>query len=535
MLISMKKFLFVMSTIYYLVSTNSPVSAASEFTTSFNSLYTVLSSGDTQVIHTITLKNNLSYIYATNYSIATSGDDLSEITTSDEYGSISHSITSQNGVTTIHLTIARPAVGLDQLKTLTISYKTKDIVEQIGATTTINIPRLARANEAENYVRVVKVEAVANQATHIFPQPSGVEQSGDFTTYTFVAHQSDALTLLFGDSVTYKLNLTYELKNKELSSIDSELALPPDTSYQHIVIGKLDPPPLDIHLDPDGNWLARYNLAPQEKRLVHAELYATIYPVPTLPDPSTTSLPNTTKSLYWDFSATPVTDLAGQLKTPENIYHYLASNFSYAYANSSAGSPRLGALAALASPSNVLCTEFTDSFVALTRALSIPSRELNGYVYTKSSLTRPIGSATDILHAWPEYYDLEKFTWTQLDPTWGNTTGGVDYFHKLDFSHITFVRHGVEDSYPLPAGAYKSNPNEKYIEVVVSEPIEENQDIVVQNDIVYNHGNVAIVHEDVGYLPPYGSAPLPLQKSLSFYDKIKIVCAKLLSIFYRPH
>ena len=54
---------------------------------------------------------------------------------------------------------------------------------------------------------------------------------------------------------------------------------------------------------------------------------------------------------------------------------------------------------------------------------------------------------------------LEKERWIQIDPTWGSTTGGVDYFDKLDTNHITFVRKGISPDEPLPAGAYKIDPN----------------------------------------------------------------------------
>ncbi len=58
----------------------------------------------------------------------------------------------------------------------------------------------------------------------------------------------------------------------------------------------------------------------------------------------------------------------------------------------------------------------------------------------------------DVLHAWPEYYDESKKTWIMIDPTWGNTTHGMDYFSSLDFEHITFVIKGLSSTYPVPAG-----------------------------------------------------------------------------------
>lgn len=531
----MKKiFLILILVIFHFPVFTSHVNAISEFSTTFNSLYTITRDGTTNVTHTITLKNNLAHIYATEYTIATSGDKIENITTSDEVGPITNNTNVQNGVTTIQLNIARPAIGKDQVKTLYISYQTNDVVEMLGNTTTINIPRLARANEAESYTRVVRIENIQDREQFIYPPPSKTEPDGDYVLYTFYGHQSDSLTLLFGSSVTYKINLTYELRNKELNSADSELALPPDTDYQHILLASITPQPLNIYLDDSGNWLARYNLAPQEKLVIKAELFATIYPQPSQFDPSKNTLQKTVNSKYWDTTSSVVVDLANQLKTPENIYNYIMTNFTYNYAGINGGVGRKGALVALTSPSNVLCTEFTDSFVALARTLSIPAREINGFGYTKNSTLRPLSTTSDILHSWPEYWSESKKKWISIDPTWGNTTGGIDYLNKLDFSHIAFVRHGLEDSYPLPAGSYKSSPTDKHIQVEIAQnPPPEKISSEIRNNIFYNTGNVAIVNEVAGYIPPFGSFELPLPKQVSFYDKIRLLCAKLLSKFWQ--
>jgi transglutaminase-like putative cysteine protease len=512
-------FLFPIS--YFLFPAAPTAQAVSEFTTSYHSLYTIKSSGPTTVVHTITLQNNLSHIYATDYSLATSGDHLEEIVASDESGEIPSSTTVQNGVTTIRLKIDHPAIGKDQVKTLTLAYQTDDVVERIGDTTTINIPRLARANEAQKYVRVVRLEKEADNPSLIYPPQSKTEPDESYTSYTFDGHQNESLTLLFGSSVTYKLNLTYELKNKELSAIDSELALPPDTPYQQVVLSSITPPPIRIDLDDNGNWLARYHLSPQEKLLVQTELFITVSPIPLHYDPSVTSFQKTPRSKYFDTSSASIVDLANRLKTPSNIYEYLVNNFTYNYGDISAAS-RKGALASINSPSFVLCTEFTDTFVSLARSLEIPSREINGYGYTKNSILQPQNIQTDILHSWPEYFSSDQKKWVSVDPTWGNTTGGIDYFNKLDFSHIAFVRHGSEDSYPLPAGAYKSNPKDKYVQVEIAKNIPTiDNSFEIRDNVVYNTGNVALINDVVGYLPPYGQYQINSAQSPSSWSKIK--------------
>lgn len=507
------------------------VFAASEFSTSFESIYTIQESGETSVTHNIDLKNNLAHIYATEYTIQTNGEDLKNISAIDETGDITTETISQNGITSIHMLITRPSIGKDQVKNIKLSYQTSDVLEQIGSTKTVNIPRLEKANESENYKRIVKIKGVQDVPEYIYPPANSKIAEDGYSVYFFDGHQGDSLTLLFGESVTYKLNLIYELKNNEISSSDTEMALPSDTSYQHIILDSIDPKPKSIKVDSDGNWLARYNLESQSKILVKVTMFATIYPIPKLIDPSSAQTTSSLKSKYWQTN-TMVADLGAKLKTPENIYKYLVDNFAYNYTDNTTRRDRLGAIAALTSPSNVLCTEFTDSFVALTRTQNIASREINGFGYTKNGKLLPQNSNTDILHAWPEYYDADKKIWISVDPTWGNTTGGVNYFSKLDYSHIVFVRHGLEDSYPLAAGAYKSNVADKSIIVEVASTIpEEISNTENINNVITNTGNVAISNSEIGYLPPYGSIQINSSKRSSLYDKIMLICAKLLSIF----
>jgi hypothetical protein len=160
--------------------------------------------------------------------------------------------------------------------------------------------------------------------------------------------------------------------------------------------------------------------------------------------------------------------LAGELKTPEAIYDYVVKTLKYDFNRTAGTNTRYGALNALESPDSAVCREFTDLFIALARAGGIPTREVNGFAYTANTKQRPLSLSQDVLHAWPEYYDSDKRTWIMVDPTWGSTTGGVDYFNTLDFDHIAFVVKGSDDTYPIPAGGYKSQEQKTLKDVNVS-------------------------------------------------------------------
>ena len=98
-----------------------------------------------------------------------------------------------------------------------------------------------------------------------------------------------------------------------------------------------------------------------------------------------------------------------------------------------------------------LCIDFTDLFIALTRSVGIPSREIDGYAYAKDLTSTPIkqiDGRSDFLHSWVQYYDPQN-GWISVDPTWG-TTSGLDYFSRLDNNHLALVIKGSNSQYPQP-------------------------------------------------------------------------------------
>ena len=164
---------------------------------------------------------------------------------------------------------------------------------------------------------------------------------------------------------------------------------------------------------------------------------------------------------YWEINDPSLLALSEKLKDPKNVYDYVVSNLSYDMARVDQDLIRFGAKATLDSPKTALCMEFTDLFVALTRALKVPAREIEGYAQTNNEKRQPVSLRKDILHAWPEFYDRVSQTWRMVDPTWENTTGGINYFDEFDFNHIVFAIHGIDSVQPHPAGGYKTDVDTK--------------------------------------------------------------------------
>lgn len=511
--------------------------ASGEFQTSFDSTYTLQLDGKVSVYHKISITNNLANIYLTKYTISLGSENISDLRVLSEGKKVPATLQNSGAASTLEITIPKPVIGKDQVLSLEVNYQTPNIAKKSGNVWELNIPRVARANEYTHYVRQVAYPTSLGPPTVAIPRPSSQSQESGQTILSFVGFPGDSISLLFGSHLDYKLNLRYYITNTTSSKADTEIALPPDTEYQQVLLDSIDPQPKNIRLDDDGNWLATYTLKPGENQEINAVEYVSVYPQPHFALGIGNAENLVSKQKYWDKDAANIVNLASQLKSPEFIYDYLLENFVYDFKKVGLGSERLGGSKALNNPNQAVCTEFTDTFISLARALNIPAREINGFTFVSDSpLSAP--SEEDFLHAWPEYFDSATNTWVQIDPTLGNTTGGLDYFSKLDYSHIAFVIHGEESDYPYPAGAYKADPNEKSITVELADSIPASKNDLSVTEAgkffqITNHGNSAAREQNltlpsghnytVEYLPPLATLEIPVSESANPNIFLKII------------
>lgn len=449
--------LLLVATGYFIFAT--PSSAQEEFNTRFTSTYTVSEEGITTVEHLIELTNKLANVYASEYSLTIGSTRVKNVSAIASSGTSTTSVSTDDNTTSININFTDPAIGKDQTLRFTVSYLNLDIATKNGRVLEVNIPRLANIADLDEYNLLIKVPDSFDQPTIISPQTTSITKSQGQRIIRYSKRQigSRGISILFGDHQVYDFTLRYTLKNPGITNGSVEIAIPPDTPYQKLFYQSITPTPENVVVDQDGNWLARYTLRPSETLQVSSIGQAVLYLKPVVETPPTI---DTSRYLgaqkYWPVSDPAIKSLAQKLKTPENIYNYIVENLNYNYDRIDASTTqRLGAKAALDDPQNAICTEFTDLFVALTRAAGIPARSQDGFAFTTNSKLRPLSLRVDVLHAWPEYYDTATNRWVPVDPTWGNTTQGIDYFSRWDLNHFTFTIHGQDSVTPYPAGAYK--------------------------------------------------------------------------------
>lgn len=470
----MKKVLSFVLFLVLLLTFSKHSFAAENFRTDYNVKYTILPNATTHVDMNVVLTNLTDQYYASLYKITVGFADIKNVIASDDQGKIDPKITQEDKGEGIELSFNDHPVGINNKLFFTISFDTDQIAQNLSSVWEINIPGISSQNNFSTFNVTVSYPPTLGKPTYIKPKISENSQQVGNLYFTKDQLGLSGISLAFGDSQNYKFDLTYHLQNQNLFPIKTELALPPSTNYQETMLLDLNPKPLNITLDKDGNWLAQYYLQPSQKLDVEAIGKIKVYLSPknqiiTKDQIKDYLAPKT----YWESQNPKIKETAQNLKTPKDIYNFVVNTLNYDFERAIENKPRLGAVSALKNPNSAVCLEFTDLFIALARASGIPAREVDGFAYTQNSKERPLSLIKDVLHAWPEYYDFNKKAWVMVDPTWGKTAG-TDYFDVLDFDHISFVVKGENSDYPIPAGGYKlqSEKNLKDVNVEISSSFE---------------------------------------------------------------
>lgn len=455
--------LFFLFTIHHLPFTRNAL-AAGEFETNYKVLYDVDEKGQTKVTQEITLTNKTSNFYADKFELKIGSTKVEDVKAKDTTGPLATEAKFENNVTVITVKFNQKVIGIGKNLSWNLTYSSGELAAKSGQIWEVSIPRLAKSADISQYLATVSTPSSFGPIAFAVPEPLTSEKKGSRQLFTFNRDQlvESGIAISFGQKQVFSFTLNYHLENNNLTSQVQEIALPPDNNYQKVVIEKLDPIPLDVVVDQDNNFLAKYRLSPRAQIDITAKGYIEVFSRPfrnIYPSLSPAEKGEyLKKQKYWETDNSLVMEKAGGLKTPKEIYDFVSTYLNYNEDRlTQAKIERQGAAAAAQRPQDAICTEFTDLFIAIARAAGIPAREVEGYAYTQNERLRPLSLALypgDVLHAWPEFWD-DNLGWVQVDPTWGFTSGGLDYFGKLDFNHITFVQRGISSLAPFPAGSYK--------------------------------------------------------------------------------
>ncbi|HVZ66778.1 MAG TPA: transglutaminase-like domain-containing protein [Patescibacteria group bacterium] len=443
-------FFFVLSFLFLVL----PIKAYADddFDISTVATYNIQPDGNTRITQDISIKNKKEFVYTPSYTISIGFKNIGNIKTYNADGSIENVVKNNNDGATIEVNFPKRVVGAGNVNKFTVSFDTDEIAKRLGSIWEVNIPGLSSPDSFSSYTINVIVPPSFGLPNIIKPY----KKFANGQSYSFNKNEigEGGIFLLFGDAQYYTFNLSYHIANDKIIPVRTEIALPPMTDYQDVRIKSLDPKPIDVYQDKDGNWLAIYNLNPKERKDIQATVIVKVLSGPLI----NTSIPasgSIQSEKYWEVNNPNIQKLSADLKTPQQIYNYVVNTLNYNFDKVGDKNIRLGAAGVLKRPDFAVCLEFTDLFVTLARAVGIRARAVEGFAYTENEKLRPLSLSNDVLHSWPEYYDENLKTWIMVDPTWGNTTHGMDYFNTMDFDHVAFVIKGDSSTYPVPAGGYK--------------------------------------------------------------------------------
>ncbi len=438
--------------------------AADEFSVSQQIQYQIDASGNSTVIQDVELKNNFSQIYPKEYQITLSSNEITNVTGSDSQGNIIQNVEQQGDNTAINLVFNQVNLGKDQITKFRLKYSINSLATQKGNTWEITIPENQTSDNQSQTEITINLPTSFGSLSFASVNPQNLISLNNETQLFFSSNQKNQkILLIFGDYQLFDFKFKYLLENTESQVKKFQIAIPPETDSQKIIYSTIDPTPENITIDNDGNFLAEYQLKPQESLEINISGQAKIIHLNSNQAKINPS-DYLQKDTYWEIDDPVLTQIAQTLKTPKDIYNYVVQTLTYKTTNIDS-SFRQGAAFTIQNPTQALCTEFTDLFVTLARIKGIPAREVEGFAYSNNVKIKPINTNTDVLHAWPQYYDSNKQAWISVDPTWEKTTNGVDYFTDLDPNHFAFVFHGINSQQPLPPGGYKNNQNVKTVSV----------------------------------------------------------------------
>lgn len=456
--------------------------AEPDFYTDYFVTYNVNEQGVVEVEQKVTLTNNVSDRFVSQYSLSLGAIEVTNLNAEDDLGKVPTTLDKSEKATKITVKFNQQVVGKGKQISWRLNYKTKDLAQKTGLVWEVNLPKVTPQPEIRTYDLTLIVPTSLGEEVYFSPLPESRKTEGG--KYSFFYHQEQlevgGVSAAFGSSQVMNFTLQYHLRNPKKSLVVTEIAFPPDIVHrQKLVYQKVSPPPQKIRLDDDGNYLAQYQIAPEK------ELTVTLVGLAKIVNPmeagvgqaTVAEIPPELREIYtrplkfWEADQPKIVQKAIELVEGKRsvydqaraIYDFVTKTLNYSQERVRQDDfNRRGALKALESPENSVCLEYADLVIALLRAAGIPAREVNGYAYTRNPQLRPTIEETsdgEALHAWAEYYEPGA-GWLPIDPTWGSTSG-LDYFSQLDTNHLVFVRKGISSELPYPAGAYKTEDNQK--------------------------------------------------------------------------
>ncbi len=454
---------------------------ANDFITDYKIIYDLSDFRNTlfaKVKLNVKITNLKSDLYVDKFTISfPTTNQIENLEVFDDSGLINPNIFQLDDYKRVEMTFSDPKIGKGSINNLFLNYQQRNLFKINGNIWEVFLPIIENHN-GNYYVYVILPQDENKKISIAKPKPTIISGNEIY----WENPKSKVIYAVFGDNQIYDISLVYHLENNQIRPYFTEIAFPPDTLYQKIYLKNINPQPIEIYQDDDGNLLGKYFLNPKEKKTIVFQGYIQVFSqwrdeVKNIIQENINKQKNYLLNSDYNWQIKSKGKI-NNLNTVDEIYQFVVNNLKYDYSKLNQPTKRMTAEKVLNYPDKAICIDFTDLFIGIARNKGIMAREIQGYGFSFDPKIQPISLNSDILHSWPEYFDDKNKIWIQVDPTWENTSK-IDYFNSFDLNHIVFAIHGKKSDYPVPAGMYKTDYTQDISIKPVSVSIKDNKKIVV--------------------------------------------------------
>ncbi len=419
-----------------------PVLASSDTSYAFDTQYKVYENGSAKVTHNIKAKNNSGDKTPEFINIPVGGTNVRAIKATLNGDKALSAVLNEDGAS---IKIPLPDLsGKDKQWTLDFTYQS-DILKELGSSKAAQLPSVNNIGLRVSSQKTVIRADLATGLALVLPAPDKTDIAVGEQLFTYenkTGPVADSISLIFSEGVTAVMDISTELKNDGWWWKTVEMTLPPDTNQQQVILSSLDPSPINVRLDQDGNIIAQYKMGPKKSLNVSSKVLINVnnlsYDLES--DKKVENVSQELRDLYtkttdkWngdslEVSVNPVDSASEIVRT---IYGAVVDS---ARQDSAIVNNLEYTRASLADSS-----KYTDMLIGSLRANGVPAREVLGKLVTDGQFILDTSAG----HTWAEAY-IPDAGWTTLDPS---LAAYSDHYGSSDILHVGLALWGVSDHLP---------------------------------------------------------------------------------------
>ncbi len=341
------------------------------------------------------------------------------------------------------------SIGIGQSKEFKIIYNNYGLIKTTGALLDIFSPGFGKDYKFDNgttsykYQTTIKINRNLGEVGFVVPTPVETLVEGNYYVYKISPESliGSKIWVQIGKTQYYQFTLSQPVKassaiNKGYFN-EYSLVIPRDITeaetIQRVFFKNLDPIPKQVVADEEGNLIATFKMPSHQDGVITVEGYAEVSKINQQASRDNAGvlddidIQEMTKYLnpsqFWEVDHPEIQKRASELKSDKkNIYEIIESDYShiidtidYSEVKRFGINNRQGALKTLQGGAAV-CMEYSDLFLALSRAQGIPTRAAYGYGYDAR-----IGENQQDAHQWVQVYLPGLKEWLSVDVTWGES------------------------------------------------------------------------------------------------------------------